>query len=111
MKISELAARLNGNANEISESDNKLNAKMMVVFYIIYMAGVIYSIFAYGYGFVRPSASEHGSSIDNLLLVNWIIIGLAFFLTHTLLFYFAYKYAYKKGNKAYYLAHDQIYSH
>lgn len=106
MKISELSSKLTGKDDEISESDNKLNARLMLVFYFLYMGGVIYSIFAYGYGFDRTSASEHGESIDNLLLINWVIIGFVFFLTHTLLFFFAYKYAYKKGNKAYYLAHD-----
>lgn len=106
MKISELSSKLTGKADEISESDNKLNARLMLVFYFLFMGGVVYSIFAYGYGFDRTSASEHGASIDSLLLLNWVIIGIVFLLTHTLLFFFAYKYSYKKENKAYYLAHD-----
>ena len=106
MKLSELSSKLTGKVDEISESDNKLNARLMLVFYFLFMGGVIYTIFAYGYGFDRTSASEHGASIDSLLLLNWVILGIVFFITHTLLFFFAYKYSYKKDNKAYYLAHD-----
>jgi cytochrome c oxidase subunit 2 len=52
------------------------------------------------------AASEHGASVDTLFAVNWLLILPVFFIVHILLFYFSWKYAFRKGHKAYYFTHD-----
>jgi cytochrome c oxidase subunit 2 len=52
------------------------------------------------------SASEHGVAMDQLMLVNIALITVVFFIVNFFLFYFAWKYQYKKGNKAKFFAHD-----
>lgn len=48
------------------------------------------------------SASEHGVVIDKLFTINWIILGIVFFATQILLFFFAFKYRHNKDKRSYY---------
>jgi len=48
------------------------------------------------------SASEHGIELDNLLWWNFGVIGLVFFITQIALFWFAYKYRFRKERRAYF---------
>lgn len=47
-------------------------------------------------------ASEHGEWIQSLINVTLFFTGTVFLVTNFLLFYFVWKYRYKKGQKAYY---------
>lgn len=47
-------------------------------------------------------ASEHGVWIQSLINVTLFFTGTVFLITNFLLFYFVWKYRYKKGQKAYY---------
>jgi len=107
IKVYELANALRGNKDEqVTDSDNKFNAKMMLAFMIAFFAFCIYQMIAYGKYVLPESASEHGVDIDNLMNFNLIIITIVFVLVNILLFWFAFKYYFRKGNRATYFAHS-----
>lgn len=107
MRVLELSGQLrNKKEEDISASDNKLNANLMLVFMVLFYAGFIWLMARYGNGGLGVSASEHGVTTDWLLAINFYIIIAVFFITNTLLFYFAFKYSYKKDRKALYFPHN-----
>lgn len=61
----------------------------------------------YEYGkFLPTPASEHGVWIHNLLMVTLITTGIVFLITNFLLFYFTWKYRYRKDRRAFYYPHN-----
>ena len=107
VRVYELSSKLrNRGEHEISNRDNRLNAKMMLTFMILFYLGFIYLIYKYGWTGRGDAASLHGRELDWLLNLNFIIIILVFFLTNTLLFVFAFKYVRKPGVKAFYYPHN-----
>jgi cytochrome c oxidase subunit 2 len=107
VRVYELSSKLRKRQeHEISARDNDFNAKLMFVFLVLFYIGFIYLLVKYGYSGRGIAASVHGKDIDWLLNLNFLIIISAFFLTNTLLFWFAYKYARKAGVKALYFPHN-----
>jgi len=105
-KVNELSAALRKRREEdISYSDNKMNANLMLVFMFAFYISVIYLYLAYG-DYLPPSASAHGVQTDTLMTINIILITVVFLIVQTLLFYFAYKYYYREDRKALFFAHD-----
>lgn len=106
-RIHELSKKVrNRREEDISDAANKFNATLMMISMFVYFGYVIWQMVVWGPLLLPEAASEHGASIDNLFLFNWIIILPVFFIVHFLLFYFASKYYYRKGRKAYYFTHD-----
>lgn len=106
-RIHELSKKIrNRKEEDISDAANKFNAALMMISMFVYFGFVIWQMIAWGPLALPEAASEHGASIDSLFLFNWIIILPVFFIVHFLLFYFASKYYYRKGRKAYYFTHD-----
>lgn len=107
-RIYELSSKLaKRDESEINQRDNNMNAKMMLVFMAIFFGGFIWLVFKYGWaGLGEEAASVHGDDTDWLMALNMIIITAVFFLTNTLLFFFAYKYVKKPGVKAFYFPHN-----
>ncbi len=108
LKVYELSATLKGNEQEdaVSYSDNKFNARLMMVFLFAFFAFCIYLVISYKDNLLPEAASEHGVEIDSLFNFNLLIIGIVFIAVNILLFYFAYKYYSRKGLKATYFAHS-----
>lgn len=107
VRVYELSSKLRKRGeHEISTRDNDFNAKMMMIFMIVFYIGFIWLIFKYGYTGRGEAASVHGKDLDWLMGLNLIIIISVFFLTNTLLFLFSYKYARKAGVKALYFPHN-----
>jgi cytochrome c oxidase subunit II len=107
LRISKYTAQLKDVSDaDSSESDNKLHASLFALFGVGYLSMVVWTVSKYGLMFVRPSASEHGKTIDALLGFNWILLAIPFFLVHGLLFFFVYKYLYNKDRKAYFYSHN-----
>jgi len=105
-KVYELSSRLSGRREEdISHADTRLNANLWLVFMFGFFASVVYLYVAYG-DYAPPPASEHGVQLDWLMSFNIWIITAVFFLVNTLLFVFAWKYAYDKDRKATFFPHD-----
>jgi len=107
LKVAELAAESKGQAvYEISEKDNQVQAKLMLVFLVAYFAFFAWQTWKWG-GLILPeSASEHGVGLDNLLWITFAIIIPVFVITHIFLFWFAYKYAYSSKRKATFFSHS-----
>lgn len=107
VRLYELSSKLRDRREEdITHRDNRLNATMLLVFMILLFVGFIWMMLEYGWTGRGDAASEHGVATDWLLNLNFWIITAVFFLTNTLLFGFAFKYARKPGVKAYYFPHD-----
>jgi len=105
-KVYELSSRLSGRREEdISHADTRLNANLWLVFMVGFFASVIYLFVVYG-DYAPPPASVHGVQLDWLMSFNIWIITAVFFLVNTLLFVFAWKYAYDKDRKATFFPHD-----
>lgn len=90
---------------EISPADNKLQANLWLVWMFLFFAGVIYLYSKYG-NYLPEAASEHGVAVDKLMSVNIWLITIVFFAVNFLLFWFSYKYYYRKERKARFFAHD-----
>lgn len=108
LKVFELISIIRGRKPyEISESENNITAFM----FLLSMVG-LFSMFIYftnkyyNFKYMLPAASEHGKDVESLLKLNLIIISIAFFITQTLLLWFAYRYRYNKNRKALHYAHN-----
>jgi cytochrome c oxidase subunit 2 len=107
MRVYELSAKLrNKKEEEISLSDNKMNATFMLLFMFVFFGGFIWLMARYGAGGLGEAATEHGAKTDWLLMLNFAMIIIVFFITNALLFVFSYKYYYREERKAYYFPHD-----
>ncbi len=109
MRIYQLTLDISDKREEdISDTDNKFNANMMLLFMLAFFGSFVYLIVEYGsnnFG-LGPAATKHGEDIDMLFTLNWSIILFVFFLTQTLLFYFSWRYYYRKDRKAYFYPHN-----
>ena len=105
-KVYELSRSLRKNKEEeISAADNKLNANLMLVWMFLFFVGTVFLYVRYG-DYLPVAASAHGVDVDQLMKVNIWMITIAFFVVNFFLFYFAWKYQFKKGRKAKFFAHD-----
>ena len=101
IKIYELSTELRGGRPqwEVTEDDNKLNSRLMMLFMIVFFIFCFWQVFEYGPKLLPPAASEHGTQIDWLFDFNMLIIGVVATITNFFLFFFAYKYYAGKENK------------
>lgn len=107
VRVYELSSKLrNRGEHEVSNRDNKMNAQMMLLFMVGLFVSFIYLMLEYGWTGRGDAASAHGVELDWLLNLNLIIIIAVFFLTNTMLFFFAFRYVRKEGVKAYFYPHN-----
>ena len=107
VRVYELSSKLRKTGeHEVSNRDNVLNARMMLVFMIFQFLGLIYLMIKYGWTGLGVAASNEGVETDWLLNLNFVIVLIIFFFTNFLLFYFSFKYVRKPGVKAYYYPHN-----
>ncbi len=102
VRILELVGVLSGDKEEVTDGDNKFNAWMMMIFLFVGLGGMVYFTLDAKKYLLPVAASKHGVITDHLLNINFLLIVVIFFITQILLFGFAYKYKYKKGEKAYF---------
>lgn len=107
MRVYELSSKLtNKKENEISNGDNRLNARLFLGFMFFLFISFIWLMFHFGWTGRGEAASVHGHDLDWLLDLNFVVIILVFFLTNALLFWFAFKYVKKPGVPAFYYPHN-----
>ena len=108
MNILQLSTRLAGGHDDMDEleKDGRINAALLMGFLIVGLFFFFYTIYIYMPLTLPESASEHGVITDNLLNINFYIIIAVFILTQIALFWFIYKYSYRKGQKAYFYPHN-----
>ena len=109
LNISDLINQVRGRKSyDISESENNWNAILclfMLVFgYAIYFYH--HHVYVAGGMLLPEAASMHGKSIDKLQTVSFVIISIAYLLVQPVLWFFAFKYRYKEGKKAFHYAHN-----
>ncbi len=109
-KMSELSDELRGGGEDIQESKNRRIGSQFLIFGIAFLGLCIWSALHYknyllGYG-PHVAASSHGVWVDKSFNITTIVTGIVFFLTHIALFYFAWKYSGKKGQKSAFMSHD-----
>ena len=102
VRILELVGTLSGDKEEITDSDNRFNAWMMMIFLFVGLAGMVYFTIDAKKYLLPVSASKHGVIIDGLLNFNFLLIIVIFVITQILLFGFAFRYKYKKEKMAYF---------
>ncbi len=91
----------------ITDSDNSFNGKLMLFIGGFGLIGFLFwQINRWADNSLPGAASVHGLKIDTLWDYNMYLVIVVFVLTNAVLFWFAYKYAGKKGVKATFLAHD-----
>ncbi len=108
-KINEITAEMKGEEEYMTNSA-ELNGKWLIIFCVLFLGSFVWSALYYanrmlGYGPLK-SASEHGGTIDSMFNVTLVFTGIVFVICHLVLFWFPYKYRYRKGNKALFLPHD-----
>ncbi|MCX6183400.1 MAG: cytochrome c oxidase subunit II [Bacteroidetes bacterium] len=107
MRSHELATKLNGDQEDfVSLSEIKTQGFLYVLFGVILFTLIGVQMYAWGKYILPSSASVHGDEIDNLFDVTMNLILVTFFITHTVMFAFIYKYYQKKGQKAFWFPHN-----
>ncbi len=106
-KASEYVSILKGEEKS-RKQNNKINGFLMIAFLVLGLAGAWWCNELY-YGktlFPQGSASVEGEEIDLMLYITIAITGVVFVITQILLFWFAFKYQEKDGQRAYYFPHN-----
>jgi cytochrome c oxidase subunit 2 len=105
VKIFDIAQVVVTNPGVANDKDNRFNGYMMMVFLIFIYAITIVSFYKWGnLPLMSNSASEHGTEVDNLMIISMVIIFIVQTITQFLLHYFAFKYKGEKGKKALFYA-------
>ena len=104
-RVTELAAKIRGE-EEVQLQTNRRNGLFGMVFLVGFLVFCFWSAAEYKnyilwYG-PHEAASMHGGSLDSLFNTTLFFTGIVFVITHIALFYFAWKYAGKKGQKSTY---------
>lgn len=103
MNVARMASSLAGEREEAeNEGTSYLNSFGLLIFMIVGLALTVYMIFKYQPFMLPESASAHGVQVDFLLNMNFVIIGIVFFVTQILLFWFAYRYRHSTNRRAYF---------
>lgn len=92
--------------NEHVDGANNFNGYAIFIFWIVSVVGVVWSFMYYRQDFLPEAASVHGKETDYWFWVSMAVITFAFFVVNSLLFFFAYKYRFKKGRVATFYPHN-----
>ena len=107
LKIAELRAKSKGeNIYDVKEKDGKMQGLLLFLFLFAYMGYFAWQMCEWGPRVLPVSASEHGVGLDFLLNLTFWIITPVFILTHIVLLWFCYKYAYSSKRKAFFFSHS-----
>ena len=101
MRVLELVRDLrDDNEETITAKDNLFNGRMSLIFLAVCFIGMIYFTIDAKKYLLPVSASKHGVLTDAYLYQNFALIIVVFFITQTLLFYYAWKYRHSNKRKA-----------
>jgi cytochrome c oxidase subunit 2 len=96
---------LNADSTQVAnDNDNNVQGYLMFGFLAFIYIFSIYGLFTWGPLVLHTPASEHGSDVDSLMNITWVLIFIVQAITQVLLHYFAFKYRGKQGQKALYFA-------
>ena len=105
IKIFDLSRAISGlkvdRSQIANDKDNNTQGKLMLAFLAFIYGITIFSLIKYGkFPLISNAASEHGQSIDSLMVWTLVLIFIVQIITQFLLYYFSFKYKGKKGTKA-----------
>lgn len=107
LRVSELLSEINNtDVNEVTDSDNDTQGKLLLFGMILFIAFVIWQMIEWDHHILPPASSEHGVLIDGLMSFTMSMILIVFFFLTPLLFYFCFRYRGNKNKKAYYYVHN-----
>ena len=107
IRVSELLSKIrNKDVNEVTENDNNIQGKILLVVGFGFLVFVIWQIVAWKHLILPPASSLHGVEIDSLMNTTMMLILVVFFITSIILFFFGFKYRGIKGRKAFFYAHN-----
>lgn len=107
VRVVELAAKLKGvDPNKVTYRDNRMNGRFFLIFLIALWITSLSQLYIFSDDMLPVAASEHGAEIDWLMDFNMIIIWTVFLLTNTALFFMAWKYYGRPGQKATFYPHN-----
>ncbi len=104
-KASEYVSVLKGE-EKAKEEANKINGFLMMAFLVLGLAGIWWCQEELGHKILPTSASKEGIQVDNMMWWTLGVTGFVLVLTQVLLFYYAFKYQYKKDRKPFYYPHN-----
>lgn len=104
-KASEYVAILRGEERTRREN-NRINGFLLLAFLVVGLFGVWYCNHTLKDKILGEPASDHGVRVDTMLYITLAITFVVFVITQVALFYFAYKYQEKEGQKAYFYPHN-----
>src|SRR5215471_8277879 len=100
--------QIGGNVDDsqvANDNDNKINGYLLFGFLAFIYIITIWCVISFGdLPLIGDSASEHGPIYDSLMSITLILIFIVQVITQGLLYFFAYKYKGKNGQKALYFA-------
>lgn len=102
--IYKLTQVMNGKYSYIKE--NSIQAVLLIVFLILFLAGVYYSYAVWGKWSFRKAATEHGQNIDSMFIVTTVLTTIVLVLMHILLLGFSYVYRLKPNRRASFYPHN-----
>ena len=107
VRVNELLSEItNKDTNEVTDEDNNKNGILFLIIGFGFLAFVIWQMITWDHLLLPPASSVHGAEIDTLMKVSMTLILVVFFALSPMLFYCAYKYRGRSGNKAYFFAHN-----
>jgi cytochrome c oxidase subunit 2 len=107
LRVSELLSEINNtDVNEVTDSDNDTQGKLLLFGMILFIGFVIWQMIEWDHYILPPASSEHGLLIDGLMSFTMSMILIVFFFLTPLLFYFCFRYRGNKNKKAYYYVHN-----
>jgi cytochrome c oxidase subunit 2 len=97
-------ASTSDNSQVATDDDNNVQGYLMFGFLAFIYIFTIYGLYTWGPLVLHTPASEHGSLIDGLMNITWVLIFVVQAITQVLLHYFAFKYRGNKDKRALYFA-------
>ncbi|MBS1774460.1 MAG: cytochrome c oxidase subunit II [Bacteroidetes bacterium] len=104
-KASEYSTILRGE-EKINARVNRTMAILLVIFFLLGLYGIWLCHTSLMDRLLPVSASEHGVKYDSMFLTTLVVTGIVFFLTQTVLFWFAYKYQSTEKRTAFFYPHN-----
>ncbi len=104
-KASEYVSILKGEEKANADA-NKVNGFLMLAFIVMGLFGIYWCQKTLGHKILPVSASKEGVAVDSMMWWTLGVTGFVLIVTQVLLFWFAFKYQYKKDAKTYYFSHS-----
>ncbi|MCB9033047.1 MAG: OmpA family protein [Chitinophagales bacterium] len=99
-KVSDLIKALKNDKEEVK--NHSKSALYLAIVGLVMLIYAVISTVTSAHKFLPTPATEQGMWVNNLMNTTIVITGIMFFVTQILLFYFVYKYHYRKDRKALY---------